>query len=250
MSAPSGPLRELLEHVLEGEPSVGDEVDAVFRRADRLRRRRTQLLLGSGLLGAVAIVAAGYLLTTTLLPGAPSAVAPVVSVPATVRPAPAVSEASDGVREMVEPLIVGRGLGIKSVERGDGWRRYHVVEGDEPRGAIDVAVYHEPDGYCFPVKADKKACARVDKAGDLEFVRYDDVSDEDWQVRQTIARRPADGRTIAVMATGKRDVGAARGKPGLTGAQVEQVATDDRVFDAFGAETCRKGCPSFRTPVD
>ncbi|XVV14339.1 hypothetical protein ACQP2X_08340 [Actinoplanes sp. CA-131856] len=249
MSAPTGPLRELLEHVLEGEPSVGEEVDAVFRRADRLRRRRTQLLLGSGLLAAAGVVAAGYLITTTLLPGAPTAVAPAVSAPATVRPAPAVSEASDGVREMVEPLIAGRGLGIKSVERGDGWRRYHVVDGDEPRGAIDVAVYDKPDDYCFPVKADKKACARVDKAGGLEFVRYDDDSDADWQVRQTIARRPGDGRTMAVMATGKRDVGAERGKPGLTGAQVEQVATDERVFDAFGAETCEKGCPPFRTPV-
>ncbi|MEV4350667.1 hypothetical protein AB0J83_39925 [Actinoplanes sp. NPDC049596] len=250
MSAPTGPLRELLEHVLEGEPSVGEEVDAVFRRADRLRRRRTQLLLGSGLLGAAAIVAAGYLLTTTLLPGRPAVtVTPVVSIPASVAPAPAVTVTSDAVRDLVEPLIEGRGLDVKSVERGDGWRRYHVVDGDQPRGAVDVAVYDKSDDYCFPVKADKKACARVDQAGGLEFVRYDDVADENWQVRQTIARRASDGRTVAVMATGKRDVGAEKGKPALTGAQVEQVATDDRVFDAFGPETCEQGCPPFRTPV-
>ena len=134
--------------------------------------------------------------------------------------------------------------------KGDGWRRYHVVDGDQPRGAVDVAVYDRPEDYCFPVKADKKACARADEAAGLEFVRYDDVSDADWQVRQTIARRLSDGRTVAVMATGKRDVGAERGKPALTGAQVELVATDERVLDAFGGEACGNGCPPFRTPID
>ncbi|GAA0476764.1 hypothetical protein Ade02nite_43310 [Paractinoplanes deccanensis] len=251
-TGPTGQLRELLEHVVEGEPSIAGEVDAVFRRADRLRRRRARLLLGSGVLAAGAVVAAGYLLTTTLLPGAPVAepVPVVVSTPATVEPAPVAS--ADPVRQVIEPLIEGRGLEItpRSPERGEGWRRYEVRDEDGPRGTVEVAAFDKPGDYCFPVKADDKACARVDKAGGLEFVRYDDDSDKDWQVRETIARRVSDGRTVAVMATGERDVGAERGKPGLTGAQVEQVATDERVLDAFGDEECGEGCPALRTPVD
>ena len=38
----------------------------------------------------------------------------------------------------------------------------------------------------------------------IEYARYDDDQDVDWQVHQTIARRISDGRTVAVMATGER----------------------------------------------
>jgi hypothetical protein len=254
MSAPTGPLRELLEHVLEGEPSIGDEVDAVFRRADRLRRRRTQGLLAAGLGGAAMVVAVGYVLTTMLIPATPElrpAPAPLpASTPATVKPGPSV--AADPVLDVIAPLVLSRSLRIvpNSAERGDGWRRYAVADGDQPRGTVQVAVYDKPGEYCFPVRADREACARAERADGLEFVRYDDESDQDRQVHQTIARRLSDGRTIAVMAAGERDAGAAKGRPALSGAQVEKVATDERVFGAFaGGSACGKGCPSFRTSV-
>ncbi|GAB2592030.1 hypothetical protein Aab01nite_38190 [Paractinoplanes abujensis] len=259
----SAPLSQLLEHVLEGEPPAGDEVDAVFRRADRLRRRRTQGILGAGAVTAAIIVALGYVLTSTLLAPRPATIKAVPATPGlgavspplvpSQAPVPGPS-APDGVLEVIEPLVEGRELRVVpgSAERGDGWRRYEVAEPDgRSRGTVEVAVFDVRKKWCFPVAADPDECARPDRAAGLEFVRYDDVSDADRQVRQTIAHRLDDGRTVAVMALGKRDAGAQRGKPGLTGAQVEQVATDERVFDAFGRkEDCGKGCPDFNTPVE
>ena len=265
-------LRELLEHVLEGEPAVGDEVDAVFREADRLRRRRTRRVLAAGLGAAALVTAAGYLLTTTLLPrsatpaptGLP-APAPAVSAapsaaPSAVRsggtPSPKPSAGGDAVRAVVEPLVKGRSLRLAATERGDGWRRWAVTTPDgRSRGTVKIAVYDRPDGLCFPVRADPDACARADRKAGFAFVRYDDVSDADRQVRQTIARRLSDGRTVTVLAAGERDAGAEKGKPALTGAQVEQVATDERVFAAFGPDERCDGagsCPEFRVevPVD
>jgi hypothetical protein len=58
-----------------------------------------------------------------------------------------------------------------------------------------------------------------------------------------------------VMVTGERGTDdAARGRPGLTGAQVEQAATDQRMFEAFDGEAgCDResaaDCPVFRVPV-
>ncbi|MBL7256312.1 hypothetical protein [Paractinoplanes lichenicola] len=259
----SAPLSQLLEHVLEGEPPVGDEVDAVLRRADKLRRRRTQGILGLGAVTAGIIVALGYVLTSTLLAPRPATLEAVpttagivaVTPPPLLSRAPATAPAaSDAVLEVIEPLVEGRELRIVagSAERGNGWRRYEIADVDgRSRGTVEVAVFDVRKKWCFPVAADPDECARPDRAAGLEFVRYDDVSDADRQVRQTIARRLGDGRTVAVMAAGERDAGAQRGKPGLTGAQVEQVATDERVFDAFGRkEACGKGCPDFSTPVE
>ena len=259
-----GQLRELLEHVLEGEPPIGDEVDAVFRDADRLRRRRFRTLLGAGLATVVLVAATGYLLTDVLLPrsatlpvatGAPPA-APVTSaaVPGEA-PAPAPSATVDPAREVLEPLLEGRNLRVDAdaVERGEGWRRYPIIAADgSPRGSVKVAVYDVPDELCFPVRADPAACARPDRADGFASVRYDDVSDENRQVRQTIARRLADGRTVNVLAAGERDAGAQRGKPPLTGAQAEEMATADRLYAAFGPrERCNDSdtCPDFRVEV-
>ena len=57
------------------------------------------------------------------------------------------------------------------------------------------------------------------------------------------------------MATGERaPTTPAAGEPALTGAQIEQVATDRRLFDAFGQdEDCfgpsAGACPAFKVPV-
>ena len=74
-------------------------------------------------------------------------------------------------------------------------------------------------------------------------------------MHQTIARRLSDGRTVAVMATGERGTDdATRGKPPLTGAQVQRIATDPDLLPAFTpAESCTPptdtACPVFRVPL-
>ncbi|MET0423559.1 MAG: hypothetical protein ABW046_06785 [Actinoplanes sp.] len=251
-------LNELLEHVLEGEPALSDEVDEIFRRAGKLRRRRTRILLGSGIVVSAVIALAGYLLTTALLPGAktptarPSAAAPSVSVaPAVVVP----SAVTDGVLATIAPLVDSKQLQIvpRRPDRGDGWRQYTVLDrGGASRGTVEVAIFDAPDKMCFPVRADPVACAHTEQAaGGIEYVRYDDDRDLDWQVHQTVARRPSDGRAVVVMATGERGTGdAVLGKPALTGAEVEKVATGAALFAAFGSdERCTANCPAFKVPV-
>jgi len=258
------PLSRLLEHVLDGEPVIGDEIDEVFRRADRLRRRRIQVLIGAGLAAVAVIAAAGYTLTSTLMPtgktAAPSAGPHATALPSAVQlPSPVPSTVTDPVLGLLAPFVGGRKERIypRPPERGNGWRQYSVTDQDgTPRGTVAVAVYATGQGLCFPVLAAPHRCAKVSWApAGVEYVRYDDEKDPDWQVHQTIARRISDGRTVAVMATGERGTdNASRGKPGLTGAQIEQLATDRRLFNAFNAgEQCSGpssgACPAFKVPV-
>jgi hypothetical protein len=252
----SVPLADLLGHVLDGEPELGDDIDAVFRRADALRRRRTRLLLAVGATTAAVIAATGYLLTTTLMPTtAGSAPAP-SSRPAVVVTMP--SAVTDPVLAIIAPLVDGKGLRIvpRPPDRGAGWRQYSVLDGaGQPRGTVVTAVYAAPDGLCFPVPDDEDACARAERSGDVEYVRYDDDHDPDWQVNQTIARRRSDGRTVAVMATGERgNDDTAAGRPALTGTEIQRIATDVRLAAAFGpGESCdgpaAGACPVFKVPV-
>lgn len=248
-------LNQLLEHVLDGEPGLGDEVDAVFRRADRIRRRRLRALIAAGVAAAAIIVATGYALTSTLMPG--TATSEPAAAPPSAGPAP--SDLTDPVLEVLAPLVDAKKMHIypRPPERGDGWRQYSVVDKDgKARGTVEVAVYAVADDLCFPVLAAPGKCAKTEWApAGVKYVRYDDDQDLDWQVHQTIARRITDGRTLAVMATGERGTGnAAAGKPGLTGAQIEKAATDRRMFDAFGAnEKCQgpsaAACPAFKVSV-
>ena len=254
-------LRDLLEHVLVGEPEVADEVDAVFRGADRLRRRRTRSLILAGAAVVVAVAAAGFVLTTTLLPGslrsAPVTALPSAAVTPSVVPPP--SAIADPVLAIVAPPVDGKKMHIfpRPPERGNGWRQYSVMDQDgKPRGTVQVAVYASPHDLCFPVLAAAGKCAHTAWAPKgIEYVRYDDDQDVEWQVHQTIARRISDGRTVAVMSTGERGTdNASRGKPALTGKQIEQIATDPALGDAFGpAEDCSGpsagACPVFRVPV-
>ena len=255
----SVPLNRLLEHVIEGEPEVGEEVDAVFRAADRLRRRRrTRVLLTAGAIAIAMLAAAGYLLTSTLMPSMDEA-PPVGSVSPSDVPVP--SDVADPVLALIAP-VVGDKLHIypRPPERGNGWRQYSLVGADgKPRGTLELAVYTVRDDLCFPVLAAPNECAKTQWApAGVEYVRYDAAPDPDWQVHETMARRISDGRTVAVMATGERGAdSASHGTPGLTGAQVEKVATDKRLFDAFVAgERCFgpsvAACPAFKVavPVD
>lgn len=246
-------LSKLLEHALAGEPALADEVDAVFDRADRLRRRRARAVVVVGVTAAAAVVTAGALLVAALLPddhtpppSAPAA-APTPSAPSTEPARP------DPVLALIAPVIAAKKLTIhpRPPERGNGWRQYAVTTaGGEHRGIVQVAVYKSPQKLCFPVLAAPEACARPEKTPDgLEYLRYDNVQDTTWRTRQTIAHRPADGRTLALMAVGERT-----GRPPLSGTQVQKLATDLRLLSAFGAtETCTglsaPACPTFYVPV-
>jgi hypothetical protein len=256
------PLSQLLERVLEGEPAPGDEIDEVFRRADRLYRRRIQAVVAAGIAVIAVIAAAGYALTSTLMPtGHPAtpAVAPYAATTAGSAPSPSRSPVADPVLGLLAPVAGGRKERVhpRPPARGNGWRQYSVTGQDgAPRGTVAVAVYATGKTLCFPVPAAPRRCAKVEWApAGVEYVRYDEQNERDWQVRQTIARRISDGRTIALMAAGERGAGnAAAGKPGLTGAQVERLATDRRLFDAFGKdEDCfgpsSGACPAFKVPV-
>jgi len=249
------PLGELLGHVLEGEPTPGDEVDEVFRRAEVLRRRRTRLLLICGAAIAATIVLAGYLLTTTLLParGAPPELR--ASRPSAV---PVPSVIADPVLALIAPKIDGARLRIvpRPPGRGFGWRQYSVLAADgRPRGTVQVAVYARPHGLCFPRRDGEHGCARKDRAGGIDYVRYDGGTDPEWQVNETIARRAADGRTVALTATGERDVtDPADATPPLSAREVGELATDPRLFTAFGpSEGCdgdaAGACPVLKVPV-
>jgi hypothetical protein len=248
-------LPELLEPVLAGEPPLADEVDAVFRRADLLHRRRTRMLLALGAVAVAGVVAAGFVLTSTLLPGrepaarvAPPSMAapPIIAAPT---PMPSPSPTRDSVRAVVGPAVDARGLHVLAGDRGQGWREYPVRDADGiRRGIVRVALYRVEGDLCFPVLAAPRRCARAERTSEgIDYVRYDDEHDPDRQVHQTIA--VLDGRALAVMAAGEPGTGAKRGKPALTGKQVEKVATDERLFDAFAAERCGDVCPAFAVPV-
>jgi hypothetical protein len=258
----SVPLHDLLEHVLHGEPDLGDDVDAVFRRADRLARRRSRLLVAGAGAAVVVVVVGGYLLTAGLMsspePATPAARAvPSVTPSAVVATVP--SAVADPVLAVIAPVIDGKGFRIapRPPERGAGWRQYSVSDAaGKPRGTVVVAVYATGDELCFPVLADDDVCARTERTDDdVEYLRYDEDQDVEWQVHETIARHPGADRTIAVMATGERDTKEAKkGRPPLTGAQTRRIATDAALAAAFGPDEQCNGpaagaCPVFRVPV-
>jgi hypothetical protein len=258
----SVPLHDLLEHVLDGEPELGDDVDAVFRRADGLARRRSRLLVAGAGAAVVGTAVGGWLLTAALV-SSPATPAPVARATPTVPPSVAVatvpSAVADPVLAVIAPVIDGKGLRIvpRPPERGSGWRQYSVFDAaGKPRGTVVAAVYATPDEFCFPVLADDDVCARTERTDDdVEYLRYDEEQDVEWQVHETIARHPARDRTVAVMAAGERDTKEAKkGRPPLTGAQIRRMATGDALVAAFGPDEQCNGpaagaCPVFRVPV-
>jgi len=249
----SGQLTEVLERACETEPPPGSAVPEISARADRLRRRRAGRAVLGGLGVVVAVVLVGYALTTVLLPGPKPRSAAAVPMP---QPRP--SAVLDLVLAVLAPPVDAKGYRIvpSRSAAGVGWRQYAVLNREgEPRGLVEVAVYDAPAGLCLPVRAEPTACARPDRTrAGIEYARYAETDDVDWQVHEVIARRAVDGRTVAVMATGERGTGSARaGEPPLTTVEVAQAATHPRLADAFGVgERCNppaEACPILRIPV-
>ena len=239
----------LLECAFAHEPPVGDAVEDIFRRAEAARGRRVRAALTAAA-GAVVLVASlGYALTTVLLPTTPTRSAAAERL-ATRAPA-------DPVAAILTPVLKASGLRIVAREpaRGAGWRRYLVLASNgRPHGLVEVSAYAAPDGLCFPVLADPDACARPERAAaNVEYVRYADDRDVDWQVNETIARL-SDGRVVVVQATGERGTGSAPwGRPPLTALLTAKIAADPRMAGAFGAsERCHRpdpACPILKVPV-
>lgn len=249
----SAVLTAVLERACAGEPAPGDAVPDIVRRADRLRRRRARGVILAGLVAIVLVVLLGYALTTVLLPGPKPRSTAAVPVP---QPRP--SAVLDPVLAVLAPQVDAKGHRIvpRPPAAGSGWRQYAVLDADgRPRGLVEVSVYDAPAGLCLPVRAEPDACALPDRTGaGVEYSRYAETSDVDWQVHEVIARRPVDGRTVAVMATGERGTGSAeRGEPPLTTAEAAAVATNVRLPDGFGlGERCNPpapDCPILRVPV-
>ena len=242
-------LAGLLAQVFDGEPAVGGGVEAVFRRAEAIRRRRLRHVLLAGLAAVLVVATVGYVLTSAVLPTTPKRAPGAAVAPTPVR---------DPVREVLTAVTTDKDLRVvpRTPARGEGWRQFPVLSRDSgrPRGLVAVSVYAAPDGLCFPVRADPDVCARPDRSGAAEYVRYTDDSDEDWQVTQAVARRIPDGRVVVVMATGERGTGDAEaGRPPLTGREATQVALNPRVMAAFEAnESCNgtsPSCPVLRVPL-
>jgi DNA-directed RNA polymerase specialized sigma24 family protein len=187
------PIGELFADALAGEPPVSGGPAAVYRRAERTRRRQAGAVLAAGAAGAALVVPAGYVLTGAVLPH---------TVPASVagpEPAPA-----DAVGPLVAPVVAAAGylLDARQTDRGPGWRRYLVVDrAGRPRGTLEVTAYAAPDGLCFPVLAVAGACARAEGTPSVEYARYARPA-ADPPANEVIARRRGDGRTVAVTAAG------------------------------------------------
>jgi len=246
-------LTEVLERACAGEPPPGDAFPDISRRAGRLRRRRAVRVVLIGLVVVALVVLLGYVLTAVLMPGHKPRSTAAVAVP---QPRP--SAVLDPVLSMLAPQVDAKGYQIVPHEpaAGTGWRQYAVRNGaGEPRGQVEVAVYDAPAGLCLPVPADPSACAEPDRTrAGIEYARYAETADPDWQVHEVISRRVVDGRTVAVMATGERGTGSAeRGEPPLTTVEVARAATDPHLPDAFGVgERCNapaEDCPILRVPV-
>ncbi|WP_199513781.1 hypothetical protein [Nucisporomicrobium flavum] len=249
----SAAMTSVLERACAAEPPIGDAVDDIVRRADRLRRRRVRVVILAGLAVVLIVVLLGYALTTVLLPGPKPRTAAAVPV---AQPRP--SAVLDPVLRVLSGPVDARDLRIvpRQPASGPGWRQYAVLTANGgPHGMIEVAVYDAPAGLCLPVLADPDACAQPDRTrAGVEYARYSAREDRDWQVNEVIARRVVDGRTVVVQATGERGTGdAERGKPPLTAREVAQAATDPRLPDAFGlGERCNApalACPVLRVPV-
>jgi hypothetical protein len=166
--------------------------------------------------------------------------------------------AVDPLLDLIRPVFRASSLRLLAREpaRGDGWRRYRVVTPTgRSRGVVEIATYTAPAGLCFPVRGRPGVCARPElAAADVEYVRYADDRDVDWQMNEVIARRHADGRVIVVQATGERGTGSAQdGRPPLSALMVARIATDPRIAAGFGAgERCNapgSACPVLKVPV-
>jgi hypothetical protein len=243
-------LSTMLDQVFSHEPPVGGAVREIFNRAEAIRRRRARVVVIAGTIGVILLTIFGYALTTVLLPATPTQ-SP--GAEAAVQAPP-----KDPVLALLTPVFTASALTVTPREpaRGDGWRQYLVLTAaGKPHGLVEVAAFAAPDGLCFPVLADKSACARPERASDnVEYVRYTFDRDVDWQTNEVIARRLSDGRVIVIQSSGERGTGKAQtGRPPLTALLAARLAADPRMAAAFGAHEACNGpdpaCPILKVPV-
>jgi hypothetical protein len=245
-------LGRMLEHVFEHdghEPPVGDAIEDVFRRAEAVRRRRARTVVAAGSITVVLVAILGYAAATVLLPATPTQSPAAETVERATPP--------DPVLAVLAPMLAPSRLTAAPREpsRGDGWRQYQVFNASgHTHGLVEVSAYAAPGSLCFPLLADKTACARPDRSGTVEYARYAFDKDVNWQVNEAIARRLPDGRVIVVQASGERGTGSAQGgRPPLSGLLVARLAADPRMAAAFAAgEACNgpdPACPILKVPV-
>ena len=241
-------LTDLLDQVFEHEPSVGDAVAEIFRRAGVVRRRRARRLVTVGSAVIVLITVLGYGLTTVLLPASPTQHPAAETVPGPARIDPVLAALNPVLRAVRVTAVP------KEPSHGVGWRRYLALTRDgRPDGLIEVSVYARSRRLCFPVRGAGAACALpLRAAGNVDYARYGAEQDADRQVNEVIAQ--LGGRVIVVQATAERAAGGApAGSPPLSAAAAAQAATDPMLAVAFTpGEACEgpgAGCPILAVPV-
>jgi hypothetical protein len=250
LESPPISLGDRLIPVFADEPPLDDPVTAVFAHAGRLHRRRSRIVLTSGAVVVTLVTFIAYALTTVMLPNTPQRTTYIEPV-ATV-----ITRHPDQAVTLLAPILSSSGMKITPRDHGDGWRQYDVQsKTGRPHGLIELSVYDEPDGLCFPVLADRTACARPETTpANVQYARYAFDRDVNWQVNETMARRLPDGRTLVIQATGERGTGSpTAGRPPVTALLTARLAVDPRLMAAFAqGEHCNgpsPDCPTLKVPV-
>jgi hypothetical protein len=271
-------VRDLLGRALDGERALHDAVTGVYQRAGELRRSRRRRVLAVSVVLVAMVATAGYAATDALMPRLRSGItgtapkapsptaAPTTAQAGTVGVTPSTVVApSDGVLMAAIDRLKPYGITVRPAARGDGWRRYTVLDEGQVTGTLDVVVYTAPAPLCFPKAAGRTSCAKNRTSDDgLEFATYTDDENPEQQYTEILARR-SDGRAVAAYAaglpaSGKADAGDTTGEdadgPGeapLTINKLQWIGLDKDMPDAFGTdEWCDRpdpSCPVLGVPM-
>lgn len=271
-------VHDLLERALDGERAMHDAVTGVYQRAGELRRGRRRRVVAVSVVLVAMVATAGYAATDALMPRLRSAITGSVTTTPTPTAAPTTAQAgtvaltpstvvapSDGVLVAAIERLKPYGITVRPAARGDGWRRYTVLEGGQVTGTLDVVVYTAPATLCFPKSAGRTSCAKTKTSDDgLEFATYTDDENPEQQYTEILARR-SDGRAVAAYAAGLPATGktgaagttgedaGGPGKAPLTINKLQWIGLDKDMPDAFGTdEWCDRpdpSCPVLGVPM-
>jgi hypothetical protein len=243
-------VRELLMRLFDDEPAPGDTVTSVYRRAERLRRRRQWRAIAAGACLVVLVALAGYGVTDALFPRVGGDLAGGPGDPTSSVPAP---PTVDRVGAAIGRNLASSGLTFRPDARGTGWRRYTVFAAATSVGTLDVVVYPAAVALCYPKAAGTSDCARDRTTDDgLEYATYTEDDSAEQQYTEILARQPAEGRGVAAYAAGPRASGErGPGESPLGIGLLQRVALDRSVIAAFDAdEWCgRPSDPACPTPA-
>jgi hypothetical protein len=246
-------VRDLLDIALDAEPPTGDLVSTVYQRAEKLRRARIRNAALAGACVTALVAAIGWGVTTVLTPG-PAGAGP-AGVAAGARSASA--SRTDRTAPLAARALDGRGVEFRPAGRGDGWRRYTVLDHGRNTGTLDVVVYAATAELCLPTTATSTTddCAPlITTENGLRYVSYADPADPARQFTEVVVERQSDTRVFAVHAAGLPPTGAAgAGKAPLSVAEAQQIALDRSLPETFGAdEWCDRpdpACPVLGVPA-